>query len=270
MRPRVVPGVVPTAAAYAFRPSGPMGRTGRCWKHRDDPFPVRVRSRHCLEAGDGTLRNVRVDPDAKPAVVCDGRRIGLGARVIPGWIAGGRHAIAVLAVLAGVLCFSSVASAALTVTSATDSTSGCSLRAVIADAAAHTAGGCGTIDGPPVTIIVPAGHYQLTLGELQVPANANFVLTGGDASHPDMTNIDATGHHSSRARGSVRRVGVLLGRRVHRRADGQWRGCDERGGGWRLRCRRRRDPQPRLADPPTRVGHRERHRPWWPGCRRRR
>ncbi len=92
----------------------------------------------------------------------------------------------------GVLSFASTAAAAITVNTTSDSASGaCSLRVAILAVTSNTTGGdCSRASGDN-TITLPAGHYTLTAGELQVGASANLAIVGTDQNDPTQTEIDA-------------------------------------------------------------------------------
>jgi Bacterial Ig-like domain (group 3) len=80
--------------------------------------------------------------------------------------------------------------AAMEVTSAGDS-GGCTLRAAIEAVNTSNGGGvCGALETPTTTILLPAGHYTLTAGELSIGANAHLAIVGADPENPSQTVID--------------------------------------------------------------------------------
>jgi Divergent InlB B-repeat domain len=107
------------------------------------------------------------------------------------WRLGRRWLASCAAIIVAVLFFASAA-AAMTV-STTGDAGGCSLReAIVAVNTGNSGGPCGAVvSGGTTTIAVPAGHYTLTAGELQIGASAHLSIVGADESAPVQTTIDA-------------------------------------------------------------------------------
>ncbi len=98
------------------------------------------------------------------------------------------------------LLLSASAASAMSVTTASDSSTAgdgaCSLREAIAAVnSGHASADCGPLgSGGTTPITLPAGHYDLTAGELRIGSSAKLTITGANQSDPAKTVIDAQKH----------------------------------------------------------------------------